>query len=75
MVVIISAIQQTEPVIHTHISIFLQILSPHRLSQNTGRVLCCTVGPCWPIIPYTFFGNEGSGADRGAFWLNFHCPT
>ena len=41
-------------VVHIHTSILFQILSPHRWSRNIGwSSLCCTAGPCWPIIPYT----------------------
>ena len=35
-VVIISAVQQSDSVIHVRASIHFQILSPYRLSQNTG---------------------------------------
>ena len=51
---IISATQQNDSVIHIHTSILFQILFPHRLSRNIGyHFLCYTVGPCWPVIPYT----------------------
>ena len=53
-VVIMSAVQQSDSVVHIHTSILFQILFPHRLSHNTGySPLCYTAGPHWPIIPYT----------------------
>ena len=39
-VVMISAVQQSDSVIHGRTSILFQILFPHRWSQNMGRVLC-----------------------------------
>ena len=45
-VVIISAVQQSDSVIHVRASIHFQILSPYRLSQNTGQSsLCSVAGP------------------------------
>ena len=35
-VVIISAVQQSDPVMYTHTTILSQILFPRRVSQNTG---------------------------------------
>ena len=50
-VVIVSSIQQSNSVIHLHVSIFLQIVFPFKLSQNIEqRFLCYTVGPCWLSI-------------------------
>ena len=52
--VIISAVQQSDPVIHRHISIIFQSPFLPRLSQNTGQnSLCYTASPCWLIISYT----------------------
>ena len=39
-VVIISAVQQSGSFVHTHTSIFFQILCPYMLLQNIGRVPC-----------------------------------
>ena len=47
-VVLVSGVQQSDSVIHIHVSILFQILFPFRLLQNTKqRPLCYTVGPCW----------------------------
>ena len=47
-VVIVSGVQQSDSVIHIHVSILFQILFPfkllHNIEQNSP---CCTVGPCW----------------------------
>ena len=49
-VVIISAVQQSDSVIHRHISILFQMLFPGRLSQNLGPTsLCSTAGPDGPV--------------------------
>ena len=53
-VIIISAVQQSDSVIHGHTSILFQILFPHRPSKNTGQSsLWYTAGPHWPVIPRT----------------------
>ena len=36
----ISAVQQSNSVRHTHMSILIQIIFPHRLHRILGRVLC-----------------------------------
>ena len=47
-VVIVSGVQQSDSVIHIHVSILFQILFPFRLLHNTEQSsLCYTVGPCW----------------------------
>ena len=47
-VVLVSGVQQSDSVIHIHVSIILQNLFPFRLSQNIEpHSLSCTVGPCW----------------------------
>jgi len=47
-VVLVSGLQQSDSVIHTHVSIHFQILFPYRLLQNIKQSsMCCTVGPCW----------------------------
>ena len=47
MVVTITAVQQSDPVIHINMSILSQILFLYRLSQNTGlSSLWYTAGPC-----------------------------
>ena len=45
---LISGVQQSDSVIHIHISILFQILIPFRLLQNIEHgSLCYTVGPSW----------------------------
>ena len=47
-VVLVSGVQQSDSVIHIHVSILFQILFPFRLLQNMEQSsLCYTVGPCW----------------------------
>ena len=47
-VVLVSGVQQSDSVIHIHVSIPFPILFPFRLLQNTERSsLCCTIGACW----------------------------
>ena len=47
-VVLVSSVQQSDLVIHVHVSILFQILFPFRLLQNIEQSsLCYTVGPCW----------------------------
>ena len=44
---LVSDVQQSDSVIHIHVSILFQILFPFRLLQNTEQSsLCYTVGPC-----------------------------
>ena len=46
-VVSVSGIQQSDSVIHIHVSLLFQILFPFRLLQNIEQsFLCYTVGPC-----------------------------
>ena len=46
-----SGIQQSDSVIHIHVSILFQILFPFTLLQNIDQSsLCCTVGLCWLSI-------------------------
>ena len=48
-VVLVSCVQQNDPVIYIHVSI--PFLSPLRLLQNIEQhFLCYTVGPCWLYI-------------------------
>ena len=50
-VVLVSGVQQSDSLIHIHISILSQILFPFRLLQNIEQhSLCYTVGPCWSSI-------------------------
>ena len=50
-VVLVSGVQQSDSVIHIHVSILFQILFPVRLLQNIEKSsLCYTVGPCWLSI-------------------------
>ena len=47
-VVLVSGVQQSDSVIHIHVSILFQILFPFRLLHNIEQSsLCYTVGPCW----------------------------
>ena len=46
-IVLVSGVQQSDSVIHIHVSILFQILFPFRLLQNIEQSsLCYTVGPC-----------------------------
>lgn len=50
----ISAVPQSDLVIHAHSSIPFQMLFPCRWSQSTGWCfLCFTAGPHWPVAPCT----------------------
>ena len=42
---LVSGVQWSDSVIHTHTSILFQILFPFMLFWNIS--LCCTVSPCW----------------------------
>ena len=68
-VVLVSGVQQSDSVIHIHVSILFQILFPLRSLHNIEQSpLCYTVGPCWLSIlniavctcqsqsPYFFLG-------------------
>ena len=47
-VVLVSGIQQSDSLIHIHVSVLFQILFPFRLLQCTEKsFLCYIVGPCW----------------------------
>ena len=49
--VLVSGVQQSDSVIHIHVSILFQILFPFRLLQNIKQCfLYYTVGPCWLSI-------------------------
>ena len=55
-VVLVSGVQQSDSVIHIHVSILFQILFPFRLLQNIEySALCYTVGPRWLSILMLFF--------------------
>ena len=50
-VVLVSGVQQSDSIIHIHVSILFQILFPFRLLHNIEwSSLCYTVGPCWLSI-------------------------
>ena len=52
-VVLVSGVQQSDSVIHIHVSILFQILFTFRLLQSIEQSsLCCTVSPCWLSILY-----------------------
>ena len=47
-VVLTSDVQESDSVMHTHVSMLFQILFPFRLLQNIEQSpLCYMVGPCW----------------------------
>ena len=44
---LVSGVQQSDSVLHVHVSILFQIIFPFRLLHNIDyRSLCYTVGPC-----------------------------
>ena len=50
-VVLVSGAQESDSVIHIHVSTLFQILFPFRLLQNTEQTcLSYTVGTCWLSI-------------------------
>ena len=50
-IVLVSSVQKSDSIIHTHISILFQILFSSGLLQNVEQTsLCYTVGPCWLSI-------------------------
>ena len=52
-VVLVSGVQQSGSVIHTHVSLLFQIIFLFRLLHNIEQSsLCSTVGPCWLSILY-----------------------
>ena len=54
-VVFVSGVQQSDSVIHIHVSILFQIFLPFRLLHNMEQSsLCSTVGPCWLFILSVF---------------------
>ena len=49
--VLVSGAQQSDSVIHVHVSILFQVLFPFRLLQNIEQSsLGYKVGPCWLYI-------------------------
>ena len=52
---IVSGVQQSDSVIHVHISILFQILFPFSLLHNIEQSsLCYTAGPCWLSILFIY---------------------
>ena len=50
-VVLVSGVQQSNSVMHIHVSILFKILFPFRLLQSIEQsALCYTVGPYWLSI-------------------------
>ena len=48
---LVSGVQQSDSVIHIHVSILFKILFPFRLLHSIEQSsLCSTVGPCWLSI-------------------------
>ena len=65
-VVLVSGVQQSDSVIHIHVSILFQILFPFRLSDNIEQSsLCYTVGPCWLSILNIAVCTRQIGEDSG----------
>ena len=54
---LVSGVQQSDSVIHIHVSILFQILFPFSLLQNIEECsLCCVVGPCcWNGFFFLYF--------------------
>ena len=73
--VLVSAVQQSESVMHIHISTLFQILFPYRLLQSIeSSSLCCTASPYQLSILYIVSfpgGSEGkeSGCNEGGLDL------
>ena len=64
---LVSGVQQSDSVIHIHVSILFQILFPFRLLQNTEQSsLCCTVGPCCSSICSLYAEAKLIGHNPGA---------
>ena len=56
--VLVSGVQQSDSVIHIHVSIVFQTLFPVRLLQSIEQnSLCYTVGPCWLSILNKLYQN------------------
>ena len=54
-VVLVSGVQQSDSVIHIHVSVLFKILFPFRLLHNIEQSsLCYTVGPCWLSILFMY---------------------
>ena len=76
-VVLVSGVQQSDPVIHIHVSILFQILFPFKFLHNIEQSsLCYKVGPCWLSILFIYlsfylfiFGCVGSLLLRVGFPL------
>ena len=67
-VVIVSGVEQSDSVIHIHVSILFQIAFPFRLFHNVEQSsLCYAVGPCWLSILNghggIFLGRKKCGAN------------
>ena len=70
---IVSAVQQSDSVIHVYVSILSQIFSPCRLLHNIEQsILCYTVGPHWLSILNIAVYTCQSQAD--APWLSVSLP-
>ena len=53
-VVLVSGVQQRDSVLHIHMFILFQILSPHRLPQNVEESpMFYTLSPCWLYYVYS----------------------
>ena len=52
---IVSCVQQSDSVIHIHVSVIFRILFPFRLLQNIEQSpLCYIVEPCWLSILFIY---------------------
>ena len=53
--VLVSGVQQSDSVVHIHVSILFQVLFPFTLFHNIEQSsLCYTVGPGWSSILFYF---------------------
>ena len=51
----VSGVQQSDSVLHIHVSVIFQILFPFRLLQYIKQSpLCYIVGPCWLSILFIY---------------------
>ena len=69
-VVLVSGVQESDSVIHIHVSILFQILFPFRLLQSIEQSsLCCIVSPgtalSWSGNPINTCGRKEGGSEGG----------
>ena len=71
-VVLVSGVQQSDSVIHTHVSILFQILSPFRLLQNTEQEFPVLYSRSL-LVFYLKYSQFYFLCER--LWLLWVCPT